>query len=452
MYTQDYLFSTIISRIYNSYPEIGWFADDGVAATNEGGSTRNQNSSWSSLLGMGKKYIELERMLHSVVCFYLLKDGSEEAYNYWVKDQEQIDNRLTKESFVQLHQVLMQYIGIDTEAFKAIEASLVYSDLGKTPEAKKRAKLQGIIKSDHDDFMEAVYSALPEVREKIIPSFEQLSDPIKQHILSLHKIVPLHWGHALHLEGGEQMFAKIQVSRDPQAFSFIKQAFLIQVCDAAASQAHVNLNGFIAFNQHTYLGYKIVLKAVENLWVDVDSNKTTNALLFLTNQKLKQLGINSLVLARIGAFLRLYKVAEGKLLQAAADDTWGSEDREIVQEMFGLITRTGINSWPRNPTYMPAVLINLFNSDQTLSLSKKFQRTVQGALILAKICQQYQERGYHHSLENPLCFNKLAGQARNNPEWFSDKFDVAQIDWRDPENITVTAPQKRSCSPRMLMR
>ena len=63
-----------------------------------------------------------------------------------------------------------------------------------------------------------------------------------------------------------------------------------------------------------------------------------------------------------------------------------------------------------------------------------------GIRVLAKIAQQYEQQGYQHS-DTPLCFNALAGQAKNTPECFSQTFEVSQIDWQDPHNIVITAPE-----------
>lgn len=439
-YSQDYLFKKVIMPTFKSYPEIAWFADDNVAATNEG-TINSSFQSWTALLvterlleNKNKKYIELERMLHSLVCLYLLKEGSESAYLYWKQGQK--TSPLTKESFDKLHKLTHEYTNTD-DAYKAIEASLVYSDLGKTPEAKKHASEQRIIKSDHDDFMEAIYSAPAEIRAKVIPSFEYLSKGVQQHILDLHLAVPLHWGHALHLEGGKTMFSRLVTGNAFPSAHHVKQAFIIQVCDVAASQAHVNPQGSVAFNELTWLGYKTVLEVVESL---LEHRNTEQALLELTNKRAEQLKIStiespekSLILARAGSFLRLYTPIEGVLLQKAASAVWKPEDWKIIQEVFGL--DSGINHWTRNPTYLTTVMLNLFNTPSQ-TVEQKYQKALAGMLVLAKIATAYQNRGHHRS-EEPLCFNNLAAQAREHPEYFTKEFEISQINWSDPRNIVI---------------
>ena len=97
----------------------------------------------------------------------------------------------------------------------------------------------------------------------------------------------------------------------------------------------------------------------------------------------------------------------------------------------------GINLWERNPTYLPAVVINLFNTKG--QILEKYQNALIGVLIVAKIAKAYQEHGYHHS-EEPLCFNKLAGQVREHPEYFTKEFNIRQANWINPQNIIISAP------------
>lgn len=446
-YTQEQIFHAVILPTFNTYPEIAWFADPGVYATNEGIADPSNTKSWTRLLSdqkllepSTKRYVELERMLHSLVCLRMLIDGSDQAYAYLVQAQTDPSTRLKRETFDEIHRLTKTHTK-NPDIQKAIEASLVYSDLGKTPEAKRRAKEVGIMQADHDDFMEALYSASPEIRGAVIPSFEKLPEPIQKHILDLHLAVPLHWGHVLHLEGGQGMFARLVASQEkhPTSEDFVEQAFLIQLCDVAAQMAHNNLKGSVSLNEPTYLGYHTVLEVIKQLLIARD---TKMALLDFADHRAKQLGLpsfmepsESFIFARMAAFLRLYSQEEGRhLLRAVFDRRFQPEEWTLIQTMFGV--DSGVNIWTRNPTYMPAFMLNLFNASK--DPSEKYQRALNGMLTLAKITNAYQEKRFQLS-ETPLCFNPLAGQATKNPEWF-ESFDALQIIWDKPQEITIQAP------------
>lgn len=451
--TQETLFKKIVLPTFRAYPEIAWFANDNVAATNEGSIEASSDRSWTALLVQekllpftNKKYIELERMLHSVVALHLLvSEESEKAYDYWIQAHPK-NIVLTRQAFQALQQLARTYAGTP-EAFKVLEASLVYSDLGKTPIAKSRAKALGIIQADHDDFMEAIYAAPQATQEKIIPSLAKLDKTVREDLINLHKAVRLHWGHVSQLEGGPGMFLQLETSKAQGIIQAgqLNQAFLIQICDVAARSAHTSPKGLVAFDQPNYEVYQRVLTVISTLLEKGDSE---TALLALAQAQVKQLGLSSkpaeaseeeLVLARMGALLRLHTSEQGKFLREAAQRTLTSQERNLLVEMFGL--KTGINIWRRNPTYMPAVLLNLFNS--TSDPATQYERALQGILVLAKITQEYQKRGLHDS-DTPLCFNDLAGQARSHPEWFDKPFSVDKLDWEHPKNIKFLAEFKPS--------
>lgn len=455
LYTHENIFKTIILPLYQKYPEISWFANDNVAASNEGAAKEDSEQSWTLSLAQaqtfqykGKKYIELERMLHSVVCFNLLMDGSEQAYQYWIRGQA--TDKLLKVSFDVLKNMAKKYINSPVLR-EAVEASLVYSDLGKTSEAKKRAQFVNIHQKDHDDFMEAVYSAPRDILVKIAPSFTKLDEDAKNIILNLHLAIPLHWGHASHLEGGKSMFTrlvkrkkKIGESISPSLMdAYVKMAFLIQVCDVAASRAHESLQGFKPFVDATFRCYYTVLTTVENLLQNNNSNEDT-ALTTLANYTANQLGYDlkedkekaeNLVIARMGAFLRFSTKEEGATLKHAVEAFTKSNpsEWELVKVQFALTS--GFNAWKRNPTYAPTVVLNLFSSSKTKA-TERYLVAIRGFVVLAKITAQYEKYGHHNS-DMPLCLNGLARQAYDNPEWFTAVVDITELDWSKPSDVVI---------------
>lgn len=440
--TQKKLFDTVILPLLQKYSGIIWFADEGVYATSEGMVCNSLTKSWTSWLikankvsDTDKRYIELERMLHSVVCFYLLISNEfdlESVYRYWT--QAQGNNSFSKDSLNDLRQLCKELTPTD---IKAIEASLVYSDLGKTPIAKERLHIiigDSLQSSDHDDFITYLYSKDSATISKVIPDFDNLEKEVQLCIRQQHAAITLHWGHVFHLEGGVAMFENFlqacsqYCSEDNLINNFLKQAYLIQICDVAASKAHENLDGFIAFNQATYLGYKMIFETIKNLLHTKDPKQS---LLYIIHQKAIQLGYlkeqdltckqlmvskEEFLLTRLGAFLRLSTIQEGKLLQQAAEniekdnDGWTSNEWLILEELFGF--DSGINTWQRNPTYMPALIGVLFNSVK--EETQKYKMALHGFLILAKIAKKCKEERQCDERPSPLCFNSLAHQVKES--------------------------------------
>lgn len=440
IYTQEQLFNKIVLPIFQSYPELAILANSKTAATSEGVTSNDDINSWTYFLikaGLleytDQKYIELERTLHSVVCLHLIVDGSKLAYNYWTQQQQLAV--LNSDSFKKLYN-LARHFESNSETLKVIEASLVYSDLGKSEEIKQLGIKEGLIIDDHDEFMEAFYNSSAEVRKKIIPSFELLPDKIKQRVIELNTCMPIHWGYFLQLEGGQHMFAKLLNGKTITS-EILKSNFLINICDISGALAHVMPLGSLTFNQNVWSGFQMVLETIEQFLMHKNAAK---AYLDLMQAKANCLGYlldsdndeNLSILTRLSFFMRLYSKKDGELLKKYADTIWSKEESLLIKKVFGI--NSGINTWKYHPTYMPAVLLNLFNS--TSEISDKYKRALSGVVVLAKIIDRYQKLGYHNT-ESSLCFNKLASQAKSNPEWFSEKFETSQINWDDPKNLII---------------
>ncbi len=446
IYTQEQLFAKIVLPVFKLYPEIAFLANNNrIAATSEGTASNNDANSWTSFLARegllentSQKYIELERTLHSLVCFNLIVDGSKSAYNYW--KQQQKFAILTVDSFNKLHNLVAHSVNTH-EIFKAIEASLVYSDLGKSQEIKNLGAKEGLMIDDHDDFMQALYSSNATIRKKIIPSFESLPHNIKQHIVELNASVPIHWGYILQLEGGQHMFTKL-LNGNRITVEFLQQNFLINICDIAGALAHVMPLGSLTFNEHVWGAFQMVLETIEQFLTHRNPSK---AYLDLMHKKANYLGYpldnkdkdeKFAILTRLGFFLRLYNREDGALLKKYSDIIYSTKEYLLVKKCFGI--NSGINTWKHHPTYIPAVLLNLFNS--TSEISDKYKNALNGFIVLAKIIDEYQKLEYNNS-ESPLCFNKLAAQAKFNPELFAETFEISQINWDDPKNLIINYPR-----------
>lgn len=228
-----------------------------------------QKSSWThALISEGKisesnakgKYIELERMLSSLVFLNLFYVGGDSAYSKLISVQNEKE-KLSRDSFDSIHHLTKRVIKNDA-TFKAVEAMLVYSDLGKTPKAREKTKDLNINCIDHDDWIEAVLSQEnPSDISKVIPSFFELPKENKMLLQKVAGAMKVHLGHVLHLEGGEKMFDKFKaaVSTGDIDKDILEFAFLIQLCDVAASAGQVTNEGSLALTEDAYQGYAIVI-------------------------------------------------------------------------------------------------------------------------------------------------------------------------------------------------
>ncbi len=135
----------------------------------------------------------------------------------------------------------------------------------------------------------------------------------------------------------------------------------------------------------------------------------------------------SRVMIRLACMLRLRtKEDAGLLLKCPISN----REKEILANVFALEqVETGINAWTRNPTYLPAVLINLaIFHDVKESFDIKIQHALEGAICLAEILSKYGEQEENRTSISPLNFNELAGFAVKNPSFFTlANFDLNQV-------------------------
>lgn len=430
-------FHQIVLPINKRYVEVAWFADENVAVTNETASATpslgwtdglmyTEGSNGKPLIQphkKGGKYIELERMLSSIVFLYVFKDGSRLAYEKFTSLQKS-EEKLTWDSFVEIHKFVNKVAGTN-ELFQALEAMLVFSDAGKTPTAVRKAENYGLRRADHDDFIEALLHQKKEVINQVLPSFESLSADMQDLLIQISSAMPIHLGHVLHIEGGEQMFSKFEkISQENKVNKrLLDFAFLIQLCDVAASAAHVNKEGSLALTENTYRGYLLVKEALESM-LETEKKKgknKTEALFDYVRLRGELMGadtrndVQAQFLVRMACWMRLYTAEDYGRLQKAME-ALPENARQVVLEQFKM--DGGFNTWARNPTYGPAVLVNLANfQNHQEDRQLKINRALEGACCLAIWAKTYESSMI--PLTTPVNFNAMAGLAAKEPEKFS---------------------------------
>lgn len=449
-YRLEFIFKNyLVDLVYHYKTEISWFADPHVAVTSEA-SGGKQSEGWVHQLinhpnlelkhlfklpAQGK-YIELERMLSSIVAFQLILDGSLAAYHAFTLHQSRF-KKLLYSSFFKLNE-LAKKVTTNKNAFDAMMAILIYSDLGKTPKARSKASTIGIQSIDHDDWLEALFLMENHQISQVIPSFFGMNPSTKEWLKKVSRSFKVHLGHVLHLEGGIKMFHKLEtaLSKGEMSQDTFDFAFLVQMCDVAASQSHGNIEGFAAFIENTFKGYQIVREALEKL---INERNSVKALEFCLIERGRLLGLScdfsfEKVLIRLACMMRLYTKEEGRILKLVAAQL-NETDRALLEKQFDI--SSGFNSWNRNPTYIPAVLVNLIRfHDGAEMIEEKLKRALNGALCIAKLLEAYSHKPEQVSSEIPLCFNLIAQLAYTNPELFNpDHFDSKRFELDEKNNL-----------------
>lgn len=330
-FTDEEIYKEIIFPLFVKFKtELTGFADKNVTITKEkpGGTP---GPGWTYRLAQdnlidrpeaGGKYIELERCLSSIIAFYLLLDGSQKAYEKFTSTQNPSD-KLSYDSFTKLHK-LAKELASDEKKKNLLIAMLIYSDLGKTPNARKRALERGINNPDHDDWIEQVLSKESNAEiSYVLPSFFALETEQKNTLKAIAGSLKVHLGHVLHLEGGIHMFDKLSISLKTGNISHdnFKIAFLIQMCDVSASQGQVSNQGMSAMTENTFEAYQMVWQCLEKLF---HTKSPEVALRYYLNIRGEKLGIKAdnprnQILIRLACMLRLYTAEQGEILKKVAN-------------------------------------------------------------------------------------------------------------------------------------
>jgi hypothetical protein len=130
------------------------------------------------------------------------------------------------------------------------------------------------------------------------------------------------------------------------------------------------------------------------------------------------------VLARIGAMLRLFTEEEGVVLRKAI-----SELDETTRDRIALQLDAAQKIYcGRTPTYMPAVLINLFNNPQlgTCKEERLSKAITLGLPFIARVLEKHKEMVAKKEIDIniPLNFNETAGVAKTSPLHLTKDFTI----------------------------
>jgi hypothetical protein len=412
----------LVEKLTQQYPELLWLASADVRKTEEGQAAVDKP--YSEQL-FGKKFIEFDRSVMALHCLKLILDGSDKSYDEFTAAQPAAA-KLSRDSFRVLHEqglavIKSRYLGMSAaEITAALETALVLGDMGKSEKARTIFKSYGATAPDHDDFYGEAMKVLQK-QPRLANSYARLTSRGKRLLNTVANLA--HYGHITHLEGGPAMFAQLKQSKiassDPKALAF---DLFVHTCDVMGALGHLNNSSSLVYTEPTHRGMQAM---AASCCVLSDSTKTeADAYEAYLAQRAAWLGLNAAqpddrVLARIGAMLRLFTPEEGAQLKEAMQQI-SEQDRMRIAVQFNPAQQTG-----RTPTYMPTVLVNLFNN-QTLGAAPQerlSKAVVYGLPFLAKVLEKQKQRLEQGQAnpDVPLNFNTIAGVAKTAPRQLAEK-------------------------------
>lgn len=454
VYSPETLYREIIVPLLDKYPEIKKFASDQVAVTKEGGNSSDLVG-WTTKLVQGEiiskpvngiKYIELERTLSSIVILKLIYEGNSSAYDELVALQHS-NEKLNRNSYTELYELTTKVVS--NFDYETIEAMLIYGDLGKIEAFRKNGFKYNIAVKDHDDWIEEVLNQDPKIIEEIIPSFKNLNAKLQKNLKEVAKLMHIHFGHVLHLEGGSKMFKRFKAAinnstnKTNEMYALLELALVVQYCDVAGASAHVcGIHGSKSLTEKCFQGYKIVQEGLKLL---ISGGTEPEALNICLGKRAKLLGMSldtplKQVAVRLACQLRLYYAEDQPKLLEDAIMSLDKKSQELLIEQFALYD--GFNKWERNPTYIPAFLLNIYNkrdsNDKLLKIEERMKNAVNAAASIAKLFNY--NKSQWQILKDPINLNALAGLASSKPSLFLEplNFNPADFELDNSQQVVPT--------------
>lgn len=370
-------------------------------------------------------HIEIVRAVTRLYCLQLLKSGRAQDYDDFISAQLKTNENktLTFNSFKKLSRHIQKLKSLD---YQLLEVATILSAVSLTSQAFTQAKILIDTKplvADNLEFLSATLRKDP----NIYPLTKNLvNDNISAKKL-LYVLFPpqTNFRHMLYTEGGVGMFKYLR--------TMIKHQYInADEIDLWYAYWLVNIAGFRGHVEHAGSLYltEPVFQAMNNLKSMLDEMvhaPNFNPLLPYLEYRAELLGFSSLpadeklMLAHIGAMMRLYTVEEGQQLQIG----YTNLNKQLKQELAADFANSLIDYERLTPTYLPALLGNTL-----VLLNGDINKTVKTVLpIYHRALRQYYQSVANGALKPsvPLGFNNLSATKNVQKLIESDTNNLAAI-------------------------
>lgn len=331
-----------VQEMCSKFVEMSWLTG-AVNATPEGSVSSDGNF---SVVLFGGAHTEFDRTAVGMLALRWLLDDDYEAFVACQSGPA----RLTREGFNEMRAFATRVCG-NAEAVRAMYVYMVVNDLGKIKAVVETLRERsGVQDVDHDNLLLALLEENPEVS----PSFANLSDEYQSLIL---EGLRAKWNGSQGIQA-EDVAASWSGVADlsPKALDFY---LLHLVCDVAGAAGHVKQNGSGVMNGPCWLGFKLLIQALELFKKGASPVQVRAEYLRLRGDLLGSdtSSPEGLALTVIGCQLRAFDRESGKWIKAAFHSLAEAE-RAILVECMG---RDGLSNLGYLLYYSPALLANLIS-------------------------------------------------------------------------------------------
>ena len=320
----------------------------------------------------GDRFIEVERTLTALYCFYLQTVDLNEAYNAFIKAQKnnpEINQAeiLQRETFNIFYQNINHLID-DKDKADILMRLIIYSDLGKSPQFKRAVKQlaekENIVidlSLDPDDLISEMFIKFDDTQlESILPSFSQISQKSRTILRAIYPIMQACFGHIYFLERGERTFqiiakalSKLSIEERTEALNLV---YLAQFYDGLGAQGQRKIRGSLTCTENFYQGYHFIYEALMKLNLKLNetlnvSDAATFAFNDYLNKRAKLLGFEFPIspeqqfLTRMGCTLRGFTIEFGQILLEEFQQLESWQKQLLITQLS--FDKQGLEGWTK---------------------------------------------------------------------------------------------------------
>lgn len=378
----------------------------------------------ASLTFQNKKLIELERTFTAIHCYHLCQEGN---YAAFIETQEDLTDKLTLENFSALGQIT-QSIAPDTDSQAVLEALIIFSDLGKSPETRELAEMEGIDATlDTDDLMLAILQLPEDKIGKIIPRYKHLNESAKQMLKEAYPFMTICFGHLFFLEGNAKtlediervlrnMSPSIALERRQQLLNLV---FAAQFFDANGAQGQKFMYGSRTCTNDFYRGYIFMLETMQKLHhqsaaVVSEAYRTQRAewMGLSINQFEKKEDFD--VVLRLGCTLRLFNTETDRATAQAFKIAFYSlppAHQQLLSKELNFNSLDGLNQFAHSPNYIATGGQNICRNNPGTPLSSEdIQNVLNYTIVLARLIKKLRTE-YTAVIQDPVLPLNFGGVA-----------------------------------------
>ncbi len=289
--------------------------------------------------------IEVKRILSRLHSVKLLLEGGSLSYSAFVQSQT-ADIVLSEDNFNRLSRFIQELTPTSQECLMAT-CFITKSDqaIMAVPEKQKSE-----LPADSEQFITHMVTHFP----KLFPICALLTeDAINLLPYAFYK--NSHARQILDMEGGYNMVSSIAnaIRVGEITYEQYNLWFARWIINIAGLDGHVNHNGSIYLTEPVANCIWALKLELDQLWLNQNHQVIDNYLAF----REKQLEVDGIYIAYLGALMRQYSPKKGLEIQAWFESLSESEQREKI-----LVFKTQLEQTRITPTFKPTVLVNLLQA------------------------------------------------------------------------------------------